>query len=105
MKRTTWFWIAGFLVGWGLHGPLRVSIWMEILAMELPAELPEKPFGWKKQLALHLNFGGGKGAAQFKIFDDQGREMPIGAMYNTKTGEDGFYLIGKTGNSPVMSWN
>lgn len=57
------------------------------------AELPETPTGWKKSQALHLNFGGGKGAASYDIFDEQGRKVEgISYGYNTAEKVRGFLL-------------
>lgn len=67
-----------------------------------PAELPEQPVGWTKRMKLHMNFGRGKGAASFAIFDAEGRELPIQYGYDTRPGGTrGFTLAGC---EPVMTW-
>lgn len=57
------------------------------------AELPEQPTGWTRRQLLHLNFGGGKGAAVYAIHDEQGRKVEgISYGYNTKEAVHGFML-------------
>ena len=67
----------------------------------LPDQLPEKPIGYKQTLLVHLNFGGGKGAASYAITDRDGGEMPFTFDYNTKQKLRGFSLPGVKG---VLSW-
>lgn len=59
-------------------------------------ELPEKPVGWTRTCILHLNFGGGKGAASYTIHDEQGRTVAgLHYSYDTsKGGQRGFTLDG-----------
>lgn len=67
-----------------------------------PYELPEVPVGWTKHLAVHLNFGRGKGAAQYRIKDADGNELPLGFQYDTRPGgQRGFTLPGV---EKVMTW-
>lgn len=48
------------------------------------AELPEQPKDWRRVCVLHLNFGGGKGAAVYEIRDEQGRKVEgIAYRYDT----------------------
>jgi hypothetical protein len=72
--------------------------------MDFPKELPKRPIGWTKKMSLHLNFGGGKASGAYKVFDENGEEMPIGWMYRQekKGGEQGFTLPGL---EPLMSWD
>lgn len=60
-----------------------------------PSELPAAPTGWTKVMAMHLNFGRGKGAASYRIFDAEGNELPLGYQYDTRPGGlTGFTLPG-----------
>ena len=70
-------------------------------------ELPERPTGWTKHLAVHLNYGSKGGAATYTIRDEQGRQTNIGYAYDTRKskdaprGESGFFVNG----SALMSWD
>ena len=72
---------------------------------EFPRELPERPVGYTKRLTMHLNFGGGHGAATYEVYDPAGVRMPFGFQYDSdrKKGkyERGFVLPGL---EVVMSW-
>jgi hypothetical protein len=69
-------------------------------------ELPERPTGWTKHLAVHYNYGEKGGAATYTIRDDKGRQTNIGYAYDTRKskgaprGEAGFFVNG----SELMSW-
>lgn len=56
--------------------------------------LPKDPKGWTRELLMHVNFGGGKGAAAYKILDPQKKPMPITFEYNTQEKTRGFRLPG-----------
>ena len=70
-------------------------------------ELPERPTGWTKHLAVHYNYGSEGGAATYTIKDDKGRLTNIGYAYDTRKskgaprGEAGFFVNG----SELMSWS
>jgi len=72
---------------------------------ELPRELPEKPTGYTKQMTMHLNFGGGHGAATYEVFDPAGEKMPFTYQYDSdrkkRTYERGFVLPGL---EPLLTW-
>jgi hypothetical protein len=69
-------------------------------------ELPERPGGWTKHLAVHYNYGRKGGAATYTLRDDKGRLTNIGYAYDTRKskeaprGESGFFVNG----SELMSW-
>lgn len=69
-------------------------------------ELPERPNGWTKHLAVHYNYGSKGGAATYTIKDEKGRLTNIGYAYDTRKskgaprGESGFFVNG----SDLMSW-
>lgn len=69
-------------------------------------ELPEKPDGWTKRLAVHYNYGEKGGAATYTIRDERGRQTNIGYAYDTRKtkesprGEAGFFVNG----SELMTW-
>lgn len=69
-------------------------------------ELPEKPDGWTKHLAVHYNYGEKGGAATYTIRDERGRQTNIGYAYDTRKtkesprGEAGFFVNG----SELMTW-
>ena len=69
-------------------------------------ELPEKPDGWTKHLAVHYNYGEKGGAATYTIRDQFGRQTNIGYAYDTRKskeapkGEAGFFVNG----SELMTW-
>lgn len=68
----------------------------------IPETLPVKQDGFTRQLGMHMNFGPKGGAATYKIFDPQKRQMPFGFQYDTrKGGLTGFILDGRDG---VMTW-
>ena len=70
-------------------------------------ELPERPTGWTKHLAVHCNYGRKGGAATYTIHDEHGRITNIGYAYDTRKskaaprGEAGFFVNG----SELMSWD
>lgn len=67
----------------------------------LPAELPEKPEGWKRRQNLHMKVQGG-GIGIYTVYDPSGRSMPFGYQYDTsKGGLTGFTLPDIDG---VMGW-
>jgi len=49
-------------------------------------DLPQKPTGFTRKMTIHYNFGGGKGAGLFEIFDPNGKKMPFGYQYDTQKG-------------------
>jgi hypothetical protein len=69
-------------------------------------ELPERPTGWTKHLAVHYNYGSKGGAATYSIKDEKGRLTNVGYAYDTRKskeaprGEAGFFVNG----SELMSW-
>jgi hypothetical protein len=69
-------------------------------------ELPEKPDGWTRHLAVHYNYGEKGGAATYHIRDERGRQTNIGYAYDTRKskeaprGESGFFVNG----SELMTW-
>lgn len=69
-------------------------------------ELPERPDGWTRHLAVHYNYGEKGGAATYTIRDEKGRQTNIGYAYDTRKtketprGEAGFFVNG----SELMSW-
>jgi hypothetical protein len=66
-------------------------------------DLPEKPIGFTRRMTMHLNWGGGKGAGMFAIFDAAGKKMPFGYQYDTqKDGLTGFTIAGITDR--VFTW-
>ena len=75
---------------------------MSAAAIGLPAELPEKPDGYTRRMALHLNFGRAGGAATYTCHDPQGKKCAFGYQYDTrKDGLTGFNLPNVEG---VMTW-
>lgn len=70
-------------------------------------ELPERPIGWTRHLAVHYNYGLKGGAATYTINDEKGRQTNIGYAYDTRKskecphGEEGFFVNG----SELMSWD
>jgi hypothetical protein len=56
--------------------------------------LPETPEGWTMRMSIHLNFGGGKGAASYDVLDGDGRKVEhIGFGYDSRPGGGrGFFL-------------
>lgn len=70
----------------------------------LLTELLEKPIGWTKHLIMHLNFGGGKGAASYAIHDAEGRTIEgIGFGYDTREGVRGFFMAGEESDG-YLTW-
>lgn len=67
----------------------------------MPDTLPIRPTGWTMRMTMHINFGGGKGAASSNVFDPSGRQMPFTHGYNTNEKWRGFLLPGV---EPVLSW-
>jgi hypothetical protein len=65
---------------------------------ELPRELPVAPTGYTRKLSMHLNFGGGHGAATYEVFDPAGEKMPFWFQYDSdrkkRRYERGFVLPG-----------
>jgi hypothetical protein len=62
----------------------------------LPAELPEKPDGYKRQLLQHLKLATG-GCGDYAILDPDGEPMPIGYTYyhhkrKPEASYNGFFL-------------
>ena len=55
----------------------------EFSKASLPATLPEVPAGWKKRMAMHLNFGRAKGGV-YDILDPEGRVMPFAEVYRVR---------------------
>ena len=47
-------------------------------------KLPKKPDGFTKELIMHMNFGPKGGAAQYKIKNAAGKEMPFCYQYDTR---------------------
>lgn len=46
----------------------------------LPDVLPERPEGFKKQMKMHINMGGG-GQASYAVFNAEGVRMPFSYAY------------------------
>jgi hypothetical protein len=79
-----------------------------VRTVPLPAELPEKPVGWKKRMSMHMKLTGGGGMASYDMTDDKGELMPIGYGYcinreNPEQSGSGFFLHGAAGDS-YLSW-
>lgn len=70
-------------------------------------ELPERPFGWTKHLAVHYNYGSKGSAATYTLRDEKGRVTNVGYAYDTRKsneaprGESGFFVNG----SKLMPWS
>lgn len=80
---------------------------MSLKVSNLPAELPEKPVGWKRRMLMHMNYGGKGHVAAFEITDAEGNIMPISFHYDTgrrgkNEGVEGFALPDREG--PLMTW-
>ena len=65
---------------------------------QIPAELPEKPTGWRKVMDMHMSLGDG-GTASYTVFDAEGNRTVIAYGYRTyrqepKKGWSGFTLPG-----------
>lgn len=74
----------------------------------LPAELPERPVGYTRQLLMHLSLGTG-GSGSYVILDADGEELPIGYVYMTnrrspEKGYHGYHLHDATEHKLYASW-
>lgn len=47
----------------------------------MPDALPERPTGYKKQMGMHINMGGGVGTASYSVFNAEGVRMPFSYAY------------------------
>lgn len=72
----------------------------------LPAELPEKPNGWRKRIDMHMNMGGGCGTASYTVIDAEGKEMPIGYSYysNREKPEESYSGFTLPGVDRHLTW-
>ncbi len=65
-------------------------------------DLPEKPTGWTKHLAIHMNYGEFGGSGTYTIKDPSGVEAPFCYQYDTRAGGlTGFTYPGRKG---VLTW-